>query len=42
VKLVSASEKERANQVGYVLWPCRAKDLKQEVEAVLLPEPRVG
>ncbi len=35
LELVSSSEGERADQVGYVLWPCRAKDLEREIEATL-------
>jgi hypothetical protein len=42
LELVTASEKERADQVGYVLWPCRVKDLEREIEVVLLAESRVG
>lgn len=42
LELVRASERERAKQVGYVLWPCRAKDLRQEIEAVLLAGSHVG
>jgi hypothetical protein len=42
LELVRASERERADQLGYVPWPCRAKDLKQEIETVLLAESRVG
>jgi hypothetical protein len=42
LELVSASERARAEQLGYVLWPCRAKDLKQEIEVVVLAESRVG
>jgi hypothetical protein len=42
LELVRASERERAARLGYVLWPCRAKDLKQEIEALLLAESRVG
>ena len=38
LELVRASERERAEQLGYVLWPCRTNDLKQEIEAVLLAE----
>lgn len=36
LQLVRASEREQTKQAGYVLWPCRAKDLRQEIEAVLL------
>ena len=42
LELVRASERERADQLGYVPWPYRAKDLKQEIEGVLLAESRVG
>lgn len=35
LELVSASERERANQLGYVLWPCRVKDLDWEIDATL-------
>jgi hypothetical protein len=42
LELVRASEREQAKQLGYVLWPCRAKDLSQEIEAVLLAGSRVG
>ena len=42
LELVRDSDRERADQLGYVLWPCPAKDLKQEIEAVLLAESRVG
>jgi hypothetical protein len=31
----------QAAALGYVLWPCLTEDLKQEIEAVLLAEPRV-
>jgi hypothetical protein len=36
LELVTASERERADQPGYVLWPCQVKDLKREIEATLL------
>jgi hypothetical protein len=36
LELVTASERERADQPGYVLWPCQMKDLKREIEATLL------
>jgi len=45
LELVRASERERVAQLGYVLWPCPATDLTQEIEAVLLaeaPESHVG
>ncbi len=42
LELVRDSDRERAGQRGYVLWPCRAKDLRQELEAVLRDKPRVG
>ncbi len=42
LELVSASEKDRANQPGCVLWPCQATDLKWEIEAVRLGGSRVG
>jgi hypothetical protein len=42
LELLRDSDRERADQLGYVLWPCPAKDLKQEIEAVLLAESRVG
>jgi hypothetical protein len=42
LELVRASERELAEQPGYVLWPCPAKDLKQCIEAVLLNESQVG
>jgi hypothetical protein len=42
LELVRASERERAEQPGYVLWPCPVKDLKHCIEAVLLAESQVG
>ncbi len=36
LELVTASDRARADQPGYVLWPCRLKDLKQKIEAALL------
>ncbi len=42
LELVRASEREQSKHVGYVLWPCRAKDLKQEIEAVLMTGSHVG
>ena len=42
LELVRDSDRERADQRGYVLWPCRAKDLRQELEAVLRDKPRVS
>ena len=38
LELITDSDRERADQLGYVLWPCPAKDLKQEIEALLLAE----
>ncbi len=35
LELVTASERERADQLGYVLWPCRVKDLEREIEVTL-------
>ena len=42
LELVRASDRERDARLGYVLWPCRAKDLEQEIEAVLLAESHLG
>ena len=42
LEMVRASERERAAHLGYVPWPCRAKDLTQEIEAVLLAESHVA
>jgi hypothetical protein len=42
LELVRASERERAEQLGYVLWPCPANDLKQGIEAVLRAASHVG
>ncbi len=42
LEMVRASERERTKQVGYVLWPCRAKDLRQEIEAVLMAGSHIG
>jgi hypothetical protein len=36
LELVRDDHRERADQLGYVLWPCLAKDLKQALEVVLL------
>ena len=35
IELVSGSERERAEQLGYVLWPCPVKDLEREMKAAL-------
>jgi hypothetical protein len=35
LELVTASERERADQPGYVLWPCQVKDLEWEIEVTL-------
>ena len=35
LELVTASERERADQPGYVLWPCQVKDLEREIEVTL-------
>lgn len=42
LQLVRASEGEPAKQAGYVLWPCRAKELRREIEAVLLAAAHAG
>ncbi len=36
LELVTASDRARADQPGYVPWPCRLNDLKQKIEAALL------
>ncbi len=35
IELVGGSESERAEQLGYVPWPCPVKDLEREIEATL-------
>ncbi len=42
LELVTASERERADQSGYVPWPCSVKDLELEIEAVLLTGSHAG
>ena len=42
LELISASGKGRADQPGYVPWPCPVKDLELEIEAVLLAGSRAG
>jgi hypothetical protein len=42
LELISASEKGRADQSGYVPWPCPVKDLELEIETVLLAGSRAG
>lgn len=42
LELISASGKGRADQSGYVPWPCPVKDLELEIEAVLLAGSHTG
>lgn len=41
LKLVTASDRALADRPGAVGWPCRVKDLKQQIEAALLKGSRV-
>ncbi len=36
LKLVSVSDRTQDSEQGSVLWPCRVKDLKREIEAALI------
>ena len=40
LELVTASDRAHENQVGYVPWPCPAKDLEWEIEAALQSVPQ--
>jgi hypothetical protein len=42
LELISAPKEGRADQPGYVPWPCPVKDLELEIEAVLLAGVRAG
>jgi hypothetical protein len=42
LELISAPKEGRADQPGYVPWPCPVKDLELEIEAVLLASSHTG